>query len=118
MRAEPIGRGNPQHAFELLRLPGEASFDGECLLIHAFGMPEQERAFIGQDESARGPLEQRMPDRGFEGAQSPAHRRLRQRQRPRRRAQRSGAGYRQENAQVAPFHPQGPCLPATPCNCA
>ena len=72
----------------------------------------------GQDESAWGSLEQRVPDRGFEGAQSPAHRRLGQRQCPRRRPQGSGAGNRQEDPQVAPFHPQRPCLSATPCNCA
>ena len=59
---------------------------GEALVARAAAVRDEvAKAFIGQDESAWGSLEQRVPDRGFEGAQSPAHRRLGQRQCPRRR---------------------------------
>ena len=103
--AEPVGTGEPQHAFELRISAGEATLEGKRLLLHPLGVFEDSVALVGQDEAVGGPLEQRMADRGLQRPQPASHGWLGLTQAPRGRAERARTCDCEKDSEIAPLHP-------------
>ena len=79
---EGFDGGDAHHAFQPHITPGDAAFDAQRLVFHAFDIAEDRRTGCGQAEAARRLVQQHRPCARLQPGQSPPHRGLLDTQRP------------------------------------
>jgi len=104
VHAEPVGRRDAQLALQRLTLPGQLALEGDGFFLHALRVRQQRGALVGEGEALGAALEQRMAHVVLQRAQAPSHRRLALAGEPGGAIERSRAGDREEDPDVAPLH--------------